>query len=143
MRALLVSSMVAGLPFALLAVVDHPVVAAALLAVAGAASIVTEVLAVTLLQRSLDPDVVARVFGVLDALVIGAVLAGAALMHPMIEVLGLETAVIVIGVLLPAMLCAGAWSLHQPRSGLRPVSATDLITRRTAELTAGARPGTL
>ena len=59
---------------------------------AGAASIVTEVLAVTLLQRSLPSSVIARVFGVLDALVIGAVLVGAAVMHPMIEVVGLETA---------------------------------------------------
>ena len=120
MRAILVSALLAGLPFALLAVVGQQAVAAGLLAVAGAASIVTEVLAVTLLQRELRHSVIARVFGVLDALVIGAVLVGAAVMHPLIQVLGLETAVVVIGIFVPAVLCAAAWSLHHPQSGLRP-----------------------
>ena len=54
MRAILVSALLAGLPFALLAVVGQQAVAAGLLVVAGAASIVTEVLAVTLLQRELQ-----------------------------------------------------------------------------------------
>ncbi len=129
MRAALGSALLAGLPFALLAVVDQREVAAGLLVLAGAASIVTEVLAVTLLQRSLESSVVARVFGVLDALVIGSVLVGAAMMHPMIELLGLESAVVVIGMFLPAVLGAWAWSLHHPHSGLRPVL--------TAEATAG------
>lgn len=125
MRAILVSAALAGLPFALLAAVEQQVAAAGLLVVAGAASIVTEVLAVTLLQRALEPDVIARVFGVLDALVIGAVLAGAALMHPMIQLFGLETAVLVMGVFVPAALGFGAWSLHHPQSGLRPVLTAD------------------
>jgi hypothetical protein len=115
--------------------------------VAGAASIVTEVLAVTLLQRELRPTVIARVFGVLDTLVIGAVLIGAALMHPLIQALGLETAVLVIGIFVPAVLCAGAWSLHHPQSGLRPVLGPDLDVDRRAgvavELTSGMGPGTL
>jgi hypothetical protein len=80
---------------------------------------------VTMLQRSLPSAVVARVFGVLDALVIGAILVGAAVTHPMIEVLGLETAVLVMGLFVPAALCALAWSLHDPESGLRPRLAAD------------------
>ena len=131
MRAIVVSAMLAGLPFALLTIVHLPIVAALLLVVAGTASIVTEVLAITLLQASLPSSMIARVFGVLDALVIGAVLLGAALMHPMVQLLGLEVAVLVIGVFVPTMLCAVAWSLHHPQSGLRPV------------LTAEATPGTL
>ena len=82
MRAIVVSSLLAGLPFALLTVVHQAAAAAALLVVAGAASIVTEVLAVTVLQASLPTTVIARVFGVLDSLVIGAVLVGAALDAP-------------------------------------------------------------
>jgi len=155
MRAILVSALLAGVPFALLAAVRQPAVAAGLLVVAGAASIVTEVLAVTVLQRELRPTVIARVFGVLDALVIGAVLVGAALMHPLIQVLGLETAVVVIGIFVPAVLCVGAWSLHHPQSGLRPVLSgdrntgvgadlgADLSADLSAELTAEVGPGTL
>jgi MFS family permease len=125
MRAILVSAMLAGLPFAVLAVIGHTAVAAVLLVGAGAASIVTEVLAVTLLQRSVPATVVARVFGVLDSLVLGAVLVGAAVMHPMIQVFGLEAAVVVMGVFLPVTLGAVAWGLHHPESGLRPVLSTD------------------
>jgi predicted MFS family arabinose efflux permease len=131
MRAVLVSALLAGLPFAVLAAIGQTAVASVLLMGAGAASIVTEVLAVTLLQRSLPPTVVARVFGVLDALVIGAVLVGAAVMHPMIEVLGLETAVLVMGVFVPAALCALAWSLHHPESGLRPRLTGDPVLSRS------------
>ncbi len=136
MRAILVSALLAGIPFALLALIRQPEAAAGLLVVAGAASIVTEVLAVTLLQRALEPDVIARVFGVLDTLVIGAVLVGAALMHPMIEVVGLETAVVVMGVFVPAVLCVAAWSLHHPQSGLRPVLTADLPVESRADLRA-------
>ena len=53
------------------------------IALAGAASLVSEVLAVTLLQRAAAEDVVARLFGVYDQLNVGAIALGSLLAGPL------------------------------------------------------------
>jgi MFS family permease len=69
-----------------------------LVVVAGAATLVAEVIAVTLLQRAAPHDVVARVFGVYDQLNIGAIAAGSMLAGPLTDRLGAATALVVVAI---------------------------------------------
>ena len=48
----------------------------ALLGLVSGATVVVEVVSVTILQRSVPPSHLARVFGLLDALVVAAIVAG-------------------------------------------------------------------
>jgi MFS family permease len=55
----------------------------ALVAIAGAATLVAEVVAVTVLQRATPDDVAARLFGVYDQLNVGAIVLGSLLAGPL------------------------------------------------------------
>ena len=99
------------LPTALLAVVDDPEVAFAIQVVRGAGTLVVDVLAITALQRSVADDVVARVFGVFFAFVLGAIALGALIAPPVVSLLGLETALVVFAVGPVALALLGLPSL--------------------------------
>ena len=58
------------------AVVGATAATLSMLAVAGAGTMVAEVVAVTMLQRAARPDVLARVFGVFDQVNVGAIALG-------------------------------------------------------------------
>ena len=92
-----------------------------LVAVAGAATLIAEVMAVTLLQRSAPDELVARVFGVYDQLNVGAIALGSLIAGPLAEMLGPQLAIVVValGCLIASMaatsrLTAGA---PGPRGG--------------------------
>jgi predicted MFS family arabinose efflux permease len=85
------------LPTALLAVVHSPGVAFALQVVRGAGTLVVDVLAITALQRAVAPDLIARVFGVFFALILGAISLGALLAPPLVHGPGLHAALYVMG----------------------------------------------
>jgi MFS family permease len=68
----------------------------ALVAVAGAATLIAEVIAVTLLQRSAPDELVARVFGVYDQLNVGAIAVGSLIAGPLAEALGPQLAIVVV-----------------------------------------------
>jgi len=63
-------------PTALLVVVHAPALAFAIEVVRGASTLVVDALAITALQRSVAPDLIARVFGVFFALMISAIALG-------------------------------------------------------------------
>ena len=65
-------------------------------AVAGATTLVAEVMAVTMLQRSAPDELVARVFGVYDQLNVGAIAVGSLIAGPLAEVLGPQLAIVVV-----------------------------------------------
>jgi MFS family permease len=71
-------------------------VTVALVAVAGAATLIAEVIAVTLLQRSAPENLVARVFGVYDQLNVGAIAVGSLIAGPLAEALGPQLAIVVV-----------------------------------------------
>ncbi len=71
-------------------------VAVPLVALAGAATLVAEIAAVTLLQRGSDPGVLARVFGVYDQLNVGAIAVGSALAGPLAQAVGAGPALAVV-----------------------------------------------
>ena len=80
--------------------------AMALLGLVSGASVVVEVVSVTILQRSVPPTHLARVFGLLDALVVAAIVAGTVSAPLLEEHLGLTTAMVVTGAVVPGLLAA-------------------------------------
>ena len=67
-----------------------------LVAVAGAATLIAEVIAVTLLQRAAPDDQVATVFGVYDQLNVGAIAVGSLVAGPLADRLGPDTAIVLV-----------------------------------------------
>jgi CRP-like cAMP-binding protein len=80
------------LPTALLIIIHAPGLAFLVEVVRGAGTLVVDVLAITALQRSVTPDLVARVFGVFFALVLAAISIGALIAPPLISGPGLHAA---------------------------------------------------
>lgn len=85
-----VGLVVYALPTLLLVVIEEPALAFGVQVVRGAGTLVVDVLAITALQRSLAPDMVARVFGVFGTLALGAVNLGAVVAAPLIGLVGLD-----------------------------------------------------
>lgn len=104
--------LVAGLPLSLLATVNDPIPAYALLVLEGAGSIVLDVVAITLLQRIVPDNVMARVFGVLDSVVVAGVLAGSLVAPPLITTLGLSGTLVAFGAGLVCTLLVAAPKLR-------------------------------
>jgi MFS family permease len=98
--ALVIMAGLAGycLPTALLTVVEQPVIAFALQVLRGGSTLVVDVLAITALQRSVPQDAVARVFGVFFAIVLAAITLGALITPPIVDVLGLDGALIAVAI---------------------------------------------
>jgi hypothetical protein len=90
------------------------------IAVAGAASLVSEVVAVTLLQRAAGQEVVARLFGVYDQLNVGAIALGSMLAGPLSTALGVGAALVVVAL---ACLVAASAALVRPWPASRQLFA--------------------
>jgi transmembrane secretion effector/cyclic nucleotide-binding protein len=97
-RLIVIGTALYCLPTLLLTVVHAPAVAFAIQVVRGGATLVVDVLAVTALQRAVSSDLMARVFGVFFALVLAAISLGAVITPPIVDWLGLDAALVVLGV---------------------------------------------
>jgi CRP-like cAMP-binding protein len=95
------------LPTALLVVVDDFAVAVGLQAIRGAGTLVVDVLAITALQRSLPPDLVSRVFGVFNTILLAAVALGALATPVALRTAGLEGTLLLVGLGVPGLVLAG------------------------------------
>jgi MFS family permease len=93
-----------GAPLALIGLWSEPAVAILLLGVVGVGNSIVDVAAFTLIQRSVPDDVLARVFGVIQFLWISTFGLGGILAVPLIDWLGADGALIVVGVFLPALV---------------------------------------
>ena len=108
------------LPTALLIWVEDPRVAFAIVVVRGAATMVVDTLAVTALQRALPGELIARVFGVFMALVLGAISLGALLTPVLLSTTDLDVTLAVLGLAIPAaVLLAYPWTARLDREGAR------------------------
>jgi CRP-like cAMP-binding protein/MFS family permease len=85
------------LPTALLVAVHTPGVAFALEVLRGGGTLVVDVLAITALQRAVSDEVIARVFGVFFALVLGAISLGTVVTPPIVNGPGLHAALYIMG----------------------------------------------
>lgn len=102
--AFLVGLVVTGLPLVAIGVAPEVVVAVLAFAVIGIGNSFVDVAGLTLVQRSVPDDVLARVFGVIQMLWMAAIGIGAALAPALISWLGLETALIATGIFLPLLV---------------------------------------
>jgi MFS family permease len=93
-----------GVPIALAAIWSNLAVAVILFAVIGVGNTLVDVSGMTLLQRSADEAVLARVFGVLESLILGTLAAGALVAPLLVSLFGPRGALVVTGAFLPALL---------------------------------------
>jgi hypothetical protein len=91
------------------------VVAAVVLAAAvGAATLTTEVVADTMLQRSLDPAVFARAYGLVVPACVAGIAGGALLAPACVALIGLDATLLVMGLLVLAYGAVGFLPRPQP-----------------------------
>jgi hypothetical protein len=93
-----------GLPLIAIGVWQNVVVTVVALAIMGVGSSLVDVAGLTLVQRAVPDDVLARVFGVIQMLWLASIGIGAALVPALISWLGVETAFIVTGAFLPLLV---------------------------------------
>jgi MFS family permease len=96
-----------GVPIAVIGLWPDPVVAVVALAVLGVGNAIVDVAGLTLLQRTVPERVLARVLGVLEGLIMGAVGVGALVAPLLTHNFGVATALVVTGLLLPLVVLFG------------------------------------
>ena len=117
-----------GVPIALVAVWPNQVFVLVLLAVVGIGNTIVDVSGMTLLQRSAPDEVLARVFGVLESVLLLTVGLGAIVAPFLLNWLGTRGALIVAGSLLPLVVIP-AWPRLNAidRTAEVPVERLDLL----------------
>jgi MFS family permease len=129
------------LPTSLLTIVHAPWIAFLLEVIRGGGTIVVDVLAITALQRLVNRDVVARVFGVFFALVLAAISLGALLMPILLGSIGLHPTLLIMGFAIPALtLAAYPWIRVLDTRAQRDLAAMEpcIATLQTLDIFAGA-----
>jgi MFS family permease len=92
-----------GLGLGLIGVWPKPSAAIVLMGVLGVGNTLVDVSAVTLLQRAVKDEVLGRVFGALQSLLIGASAIGALIAPVLIDAVGIRAALVITGGLLPVV----------------------------------------
>jgi predicted MFS family arabinose efflux permease len=99
-----------GVGIALVGVASSTVVVLLLLAGVGAGNTVVDVAAITLLQRSAPAQVIGRVFGVMESILLGAIGVGSIAAPALISLLGVRSTIVITGLVLPvAVALTGRW----------------------------------
>ena len=119
-----------GLPILLIGLWPSQASALALLAAVGAATTIVGVAGDTLMQRAVPEEVLARVFGVLDSLMLVSIAVGAALAPTFVDLIGMRGTLIAVGAILP-VLALVSW----PR--LREIDRAAEVPQRPLELLLG------
>lgn len=101
-----------GAPLALVALWREPAAALLLLGVSGVGNTLTDISALTLMQRTVADDVLARVFGVLESILLASIGLGAVLAPLLIELLGVRGALLATGAFLPVVVLLGVARLR-------------------------------
>ena len=102
-----------AVPVAALATTHDSTIAFLFIAVSGVGMVVVDVLGLTLLQRVMPQDVLGRVWGILDALLMAAIILGAALVGPVVDAIGTDSAFVVLALLAPALALLGFRALAE------------------------------
>jgi MFS family permease len=92
-----------GIPLILIGIFPSSAAALVLIAFIGIGDTLVEVAAPTLLQRAVPDEVLGRVFGAVESLIIGAMGIGAIIAPPLVVWIGVRGALIATGCLLPAL----------------------------------------
>jgi MFS family permease len=99
-----VGALLWGVPIALAGLWPNFAFALVLMAVLGLGDVVFEVTSLTLLQRSADREVLGRVFGILQSIVLAGLALGSVAAPGLVSWLGPRSALVVAGAFLPALL---------------------------------------
>jgi MFS family permease len=111
-----------GVPIALIGVFPHAALALVLFGCVGIGNTLVDVAGTTLLQRSAPDAVLARVFGVLESLIVGSIGIGALVAPFVVHALGIRWALVAFGVFLPAVV-AVTWRTLVAIDGASPAPA--------------------
>jgi MFS family permease len=131
-----------GLPLVAIGLWPDPAVALVALAVVGLGNTLVDVSALTLLQRAVPGEVLARVFGVLESLIVGTIGLGAILASLLIGGLGVQGALVATGALLP-VLAALSWSRLRRIDAEAALPGAELELLRAIPIFAPLPAGTL
>jgi MFS family permease len=131
-----------GLPLVIVGLFIDPIVALVAFAVLGVGNTIVDVAGDTLLQRSVDNDVLARAFGAMDGLMLLTVGLGAIVAPALIDLLGVRTASIAVGALLPALALL-SWRALSRIDAAAAVRADELELLRGVPIFAPLPPPTL
>jgi hypothetical protein len=102
-RGLVLACVTMGTPFAFLAATDSLPVAIALLVIVGVGFAVMEIALVTFTQRLAPDDVLGRVFGLQETLVVACMALGSLVASASVSLVGLGPTLVATGMLLPAL----------------------------------------
>ncbi len=92
-----------GIPLALVGIVSSVPVALLALGLIGLGNSLVDINALTIVQRTVPDEVLGRVLGVLEGVLLGSIGVGALVAPLLIEVTGVRAALIATGLLLPAL----------------------------------------
>ncbi|MFN2470928.1 MAG: MFS transporter [Gaiellaceae bacterium] len=92
-----------GIPIALIGIFPSSAVALPLLVLVGVGNTIVDVAGLTLLQRAVPDNILARVFGADNSLAIGTLGLGAIIAPILIELIGVRGALVATGALLPVL----------------------------------------
>lgn len=123
-----VGIMLWGLPLVAIAMWSDPYVALAAFAVMGVGNTLVDVAGFTLMQRSVDDAVLARVFAVFETLFLLTVSLGAILTPLLLDVWGNTATLVVVGVFLPCVMVV-TWKRLQTmdREAVAPIRQLELL----------------
>ncbi len=93
-----------GVPVAVAALWSNLAFAVVLFAVIGIGNTLVDVAGMTLMQRSADEDVLGRVFGVLESLILTSLALGALVAPALVSLAGARIALVAVGAFLPVVL---------------------------------------
>ena len=116
-----------GLPLALIGIWPEQALALVMLALIGAGGTIVAVAGDTLLQRAAPPDLLARVFGAVDGLLLVALALGSLAAPFLVDAIGVRGALLATGALLP-VLAALTWTR------LTAIDAAAVVPERQLEL---------
>jgi MFS family permease len=119
-----------GAMFAVMGITSAAALAPLLLVIGGTGLAVMDVAGRTLLQRAVRDDVLARVFGVLEGLMMGALAIGSILVSLVVGLVDLQVAIVVFAALLPAAVALTLPGIRAiDRRAVVPVRAIALLRR--------------
>jgi MFS family permease len=102
-----------GLPIAIVGVLTENVAALILFGVVGVGNILIDVAGLTMLQRAAPEAMLARVFGVLETLILTSVAVGSLITPLLLELIGNEATFLVVGGFLPVLAVLSWRSLER------------------------------
>jgi MFS family permease len=118
-----------GVPIAAIGVVPKPLAAVAFLVVLGGGNALFDVGVYTVVQRLVPDEFLSRVFGLLFGLAMGAVAIGSILIPPLINAIGMRSAMLVTGGFLP-LVTALAWRRLMAIDRRTPVRTAEVRSLR-------------